>query len=237
MKSNIHALRQRKIELEKKMRAVLDKAADESRDLNENEAAAYDDNFKALGSIVTQIERETKLLDFERSSGTVVEDDNMTAADRAGTPRARRAGFKSLGEQLIAVASAARTGRIDPRLQEFQASVASDGSLGNAVPSEGGFLVEKEFSPEILQRTYATGQALKRCKRLPISGNANGIKINAIDEDSRADGSRMGGILAYWLNEADLLTSSKPKFRRMELNLNKLIGSHGRKGAKSGRIE
>ncbi len=222
MKSNIHALRQRKIELEKKMRAALDTAAEQNRDLTEPEAAAYDDNLKALQGVVKQIERETSLLEFERNSGTAHVDDNTEIDTRNGAATDQPK-FKSLGEQLAAVVIAARTGRVDPRLQQFQASVAGDGSLGNAVPSEGGFLVQKDFAPEILQRTYLTGQMLSRCKKLPISGNANGLRLNAVDEDSRADGSRMGGVLAYWVNEADALTSSRPKFRRMELNLNKLI--------------
>lgn len=223
-KSNITALRQRKIELEKKMRVSLDLAAEQGRDLNETEGAAYEDDLKALGSVSKQIDREASLLEFERSSGTVVTDDNTEASDRGGDPKhVAKPGFKSLGEQLAAVVVHARTGRLDPRLQEFQASVAGDGSVGNAVPSEGGFLVQKDFAPEILQRTYSTGQILSRCKKLPIGANSNGLRINAIDEDSRADGSRMGGILAYWINEADSLTNSRPKFRRMELNLNKLI--------------
>ena len=222
MKSNIHAARQRKLDIEKKMRAMLDAAAEQNRDLNEAEGAQYDDYLKSLKAATLQIEREQNLLEFERSSGTVVEDDNETAAGAAGAPKNAGPGFKSLGEQLVAVVRAARSGgaQMDRRLM---ASVSSDGSLGEAVPSEGGFLVQKDFAPEILQRTYATGQILKRVKRLPVSGNANGMKVNAVDEDSRADGSRMGGILAYWINEADALTSTRPKFRRMELNLNKLI--------------
>lgn len=220
MKSNIHAIRQRKADLEKKARALLDTAAAENRDLNETEAAQYDDNLKALTANEKQLEREEKLLEIERRSGTVI-DDNSTAADRAGAPIDKSKGFTSLGDMLMAVAASARTdGRhTDPRLM-----LAAAAGMSEAVPSDGGFLVQKDFAPEILQRTYATGQILKRVKKLPLSSNANGMKLNAIDEDSRADGSRFGGVLAYWINEADALTSTKPKFRRMELNLNKLIG-------------
>ena len=57
----------------------------------------------------------------------------------------------------------------------------------------------------------------------PISGNANGLKLNAIDEASRAS-TRWGGILAYWLNEAGTKTPSTPKFRQMVWDLKKLIG-------------
>jgi len=56
-----------------------------------------------------------------------------------------------------------------------------------------------------------------------ISGTANSIKINGIDEQSRAS-TRSGGILGYWEEEAAQKTASKPKFRKIELNLKKLIG-------------
>lgn len=45
-----------------------------------------------------------------------------------------------------------------------------------------------------------------------------------MDEDSRANGSRWGGVQTYWEAEADEHTGSKPKFRQMELSLKKLTG-------------
>ena len=45
-----------------------------------------------------------------------------------------------------------------------------------------------------------------------------------MDEDSRANGSRWGGVQTYWEGEADELTGSKPKIRQLELSLKKLTG-------------
>jgi len=127
--------------------------------------------------------------------------------------------FRSFGEQLMAVAEAARAdGKVDARLTT-RATGLSEG-----VPSEGGFLVQTDFAAELLKRTYQTGILANKCRKLPISSNANGIKINGIDETSRATGSRWGGVQAYWLDEAGTKTASKPKFRKIELSLNKLIG-------------
>jgi HK97 family phage major capsid protein len=216
MKSNLITLRQRAKEKEKSLRALLDKASTESRDLNESEAVKYDEELKALCEIDKSIAREQAILDRERATDPV-EDANETAATAAGAP-GQKTGFKSFGEQLAAVIKHERSkGRnSDPRL--LAAAGASE-----AVPSDGGFLVQKDFSSELLMRLYQTGEIAKRCRRIPIGPNANGVKINAIDEDSRADGSRWGGVLGYWLNEAGTLTASKPKFRRVELQLNKLI--------------
>jgi HK97 family phage major capsid protein len=43
-----------------------------------------------------------------------------------------------------------------------------------------------------------------------------------VDESSRSDGSRYGGITGYWLAEAASKTASKPKFRQLELKLKKV---------------
>jgi HK97 family phage major capsid protein len=52
--------------------------------------------------------------------------------------------------------------------------------------------------------------------------SSNRLVINAVDEDSRVDGSRWGGIQSYYLGEGGTYTGTKPKFRRMELNAHKL---------------
>lgn len=143
------------------------------------------------------------------------------AAAGAGDPNdgARGSeGFGTFGEMLRAVVTAARGGgEIDKRL--VRAAGLSEG-----VPADGGFLVQTDFSRDLLKRTYETGILSSRVRRIPVSAAANGLKINAIDEDSRATGSRLGGVVAYWLNEAGLKTASQPKFRQMELSLKKLIG-------------
>lgn len=140
--------------------------------------------------------------------------------------------MRGLAQQLQAVVRHARTGIVDPRLTGvfgdfdgagvFQAAGGSDGAMNEAVPSEGGFLVGADVSEKIYQRTYLTGEILRRCQRQPISANSNRLKLRVVDEDSRADGSRMGGVLAFWANEADTFMYSRPKFREIELFLNKL---------------
>ncbi len=129
--------------------------------------------------------------------------------------------FSNLGEQCQAIAKAAKPGsEIDPRLYQIKAATG----LGETVPSEGGFLLEKTFSTELLAGAYDVGLVNSRVNRMPISANSNGVKLPAVDETSRADGSRWGGIESHWLAEAGTKTKSKPKFRLMELELKKLIG-------------
>src|SRR5690606_14232672 len=56
----------------------------------------------------------------------------------------------------------------------------------------------------------------------PIRVTGNSLTINAVDETSRADGSRMGGVQGYWLAEAAQKSASKPKFRQIDLQLKKV---------------
>lgn len=103
--------------------------------------------------------------------------------------------------------------------REFRGAASG---LNELVPSEGGFLVGTDYAPGIIQKTYANSQLAPRCMRYTASANSNGVKMNAVDETSRADGSRHGGVRGYWLAEAGSLTGTKPKFRQMELSLHKL---------------
>jgi HK97 family phage major capsid protein len=54
-----------------------------------------------------------------------------------------------------------------------------------------------------------------------IAGNTISFPKNA--ETSRANGSRWGGVRAYWREEGDQATGSKPSYGRLQLNLHKLF--------------
>ena len=124
--------------------------------------------------------------------------------------------FKSAGEFLNAVKNAAiMPGQVDRRLLPLKAT-----GLNEAMPSQGGFLVQQDLQAGILQRMYGVGGVLSRFNPMTVSGN--GILINAIDETSRATGSRFGGVQGYWLNEGGTKTASKPKFRQIDLKLKKV---------------
>jgi HK97 family phage major capsid protein len=174
---------------------------------------AVEDSQKILASM----ERQERLARHLEAPATApVTRPGPTASAQPRTDRER---FGSFGQQLAAVMRAGVPGgSTDPRLFSAAAS-----GLNETVPSDGGFLVQQDFATEILQDVFQTGILASRCRRIPISGNANSLKINGIDETSRAS-TRSGGILGYWEEEAAEKTASKPKFRKIELNLKKLIG-------------
>ena len=189
-----------------KAMAVLNKAEAEDRFLSEEEQKDIDKYEEEIRAWDESIGRAEKLLAIEPEDRSPAKDNEKR--------------FSSFGEQLMAAYRAAMPGgKVDERLSTRAAS-----GLNETTPSDGGFLVQQDFVTELLKRTYETGILASKVKKIPISTNANGMKINAIDEDSRANGSRWGGVQTYWEGEADEITASKPKFRQMELSLKKLTG-------------
>ena len=137
--------------------------------------------------------------------------------------------FANLGEQLKAIQQAGSPGSMirEPRLKRcisgaFNPITKAPTGAGETVPSDGGFLVAQEFIPTLINRVYNTSIVFNKCMKQTVGANFNGFKIPAIDETSRADGSRFGGIQAYWLAEAASKTASKPKFRQISIELQKL---------------
>ena len=127
--------------------------------------------------------------------------------------------FRSLGEQLQAIRNyyESRGSSIDGRL------VRAPTGAGEVDPSGGGFLIQTDFQAAVFMLAHDMGELLGRVNKIPISANANGLKINAVDETSRATGSRWGGVQSYWVSEGDVVTKAKPKFRRIEFDLHKLM--------------
>lgn len=198
-----------------KAMAVLNKAEAEGRFLSEDEQKDIDKYEEEIRAWDESIGRAEKLLAIEP------EDRSTEKPEVKPTPaKDNEKRFASFGEQLMAAYRAAMPGgKVDERLSTRAAS-----GLNETTPSDGGFLVQQDFVTELLKKTYETGILASKVKKIPISTNANGMKINAIDEDSRANGSRWGGVQTYWEGEADEITASKPKFRQMELSLKKLTG-------------
>lgn len=219
---DINEMKAKFAELRALARALHDKAIGESRAFTEDEQKEFDKHMDEAEEFHVAIEREERLLEGERryAAGTPPPEPQRPSPDDT-PPISEENRFKSFGEFLQAVRNAADPAqRIDQRLIETRAATG----LSEGVPSDGGFLVQQDFVAELLKKTHEVGQLYAKTRKIPISTNANGMKINAIKETSRADGSRWGGVRAYWLAEAGTKTASKPEFRQLELNLRKLIG-------------
>ena len=148
------------------------------------------------------------------SAGFVDEVKSMKTEDEAdraakGNPLDAQSFFKAVYQAAVQPHS------IDKRLLPLKAT-----GMNEAVPSQGGFLVQGEAASGIMQNMWRVGSLLSMFSPINVSGNV--LTINAVDETSRANGSRMGGVQGYWLNEGGTKTASKPKFRQVELKLKKV---------------
>ena len=132
-------------------------------------------------------------------------------------------GFKSLGQQLQAIAGVTISGRDDNRLRWESLTPATGGAVSN-VPSDGGYLIQKDFVTDLMNKTNEESLLWSKVRKIPIGPNSDGLKLTVINETSRAAGSRWGGVQVYWGAEADAATGKKPAFRLMELELKDLIG-------------
>lgn len=131
--------------------------------------------------------------------------------------------FESLAEQFAAVMEASLpTGRLDARLRRLEEEARAAG-MSESVAADGGFLIEKPLQEEVRTRMYQTGEILSRVTRYsPTVGN--GAKVPVPSETSRANGSRQGGVLAYWSEAGTTPLATDGEFALLELELSKLHG-------------
>jgi len=157
--------------------------------------------------------------------------------------------FTGFGDFLMAVKNAALN-VVDPRLPPLVSNDAMDEGgyslnkalgdefvgglvksayvkqtgLNEGIGAQGGFLVDTDRGGSLMQRVYNVGDLLRRVDMVGISPGSNGMTFYGVNETSRANGSRRGGIRAYWAAEGGTKTASQPEFRQLELRLHKVVG-------------
>lgn len=224
---------QTRTDLLAKSNALLDAAEKEGRRLTEDEGKQADALLAQIEALKPDFEREERRRQLERETPALPDPTPPAGPEatagraahsgwRMGADRAAEQSFGNFGEQLVAVYRAEQPGReIDPRLARIMYEAAATGA-NESVPSDGGFLVQQDFQTQLLMPMREATLIAPRCRQVPISANANGIILNGVDETSRVNGSRWGGVQAYWEGEADAITASRPKFRQIDLRLRKL---------------
>ena len=103
----------------------------------------------------------------------------------------------------------------------YKAAMKQTG-MNEGVGAAGGFMVGTDAMGSIADRVYGVGDILSRITSIPVSANSNGVTMWGVNETSRANGSRRGGILGYHVAEGGVKTASRPEFREIELRLHKI---------------
>lgn len=144
---------------------------------------------------------------------------------RVGADREAERPFANLGEQLLAIREAAGPGsRTDKRLLDINQRYAAATGSSTGVPSDGGFVIQPDFTRGIVSKMWNEGRILPRTNRVPIGENSNALVRNRLKENSRKDGSRYGGVRVYRVEEANTVEGSRPKLERQRIDLEKLMG-------------
>jgi len=203
-----NALKAEKGRLIEEAQGILEASAADNRDMTADERSRDD----AIQGRVKQINE-----DLARFDRVLEQDREATSAEAAP---AEKGLFATFGAFLQAVAQAAMPGgRPDGRL--FQAGPTG---MSSNVPSDGGYLVRKDWTTQLLDRAIEASQLAGRCLRIPIGPESDGLEAPYLDETSRVTGSRFGGVQVYRRAEADTVTATKPKVGKLELRLEDMMG-------------
>src|SRR5215831_16692034 len=202
----IAELKQRRARLLAEMRTIHDATItkrkgvdgateDQHRRMNDEERGKYEAAKMSYEMVGIEIEFE------EREREVRHQELKRRLGDQARQPN--HGPFACLGEQLLAVAQAAR-GRVDPRLEEVQTQALTEQrrflsalppdearALGASVgvDADGGYLIQPDYQQELLQRTYSIGQVLPRTRQIGIGANSNGIVMHAFDDADLSGGA------------------------------------------------
>jgi HK97 family phage major capsid protein len=137
-------------------------------------------------------------------------------------------GFRSMGHFAYAINRGFKPDNPDPthhaslvKYRDAYDRIARAASgMNEASDPDGGLAIPPTFSTQIWERTRDYYNIADQITLMPIGGNSWQMPADA--ETSRVDGSRRGGIQAFWEGEAAQYQKSKPTFSDRYLRLKKL---------------
>lgn len=222
MSDKLKVLQNRIAENLKAKEALNDSLDEDHLEFSAEQQTEWDTLVKATRTIKEDLEREIDL-ETQRNSVAAVQTfhPNGPPADPADPnviANESTRPFPTFGAQLQAIRLASIPGAsIDPRLM----GAALGGSAG--VPSDAGFLIQKEFAVDIFTRAFDEAQLASRCDRMPIGEGKDGAEVVTLDDgNSRTTGNRFGGVRVYRTGEVETAAKSKPKIRKWKLDLEDL---------------
>lgn len=131
--------------------------------------------------------------------------------------------YANIGEFLQEVYQAGIPGgSTNPRLihrigPDGELLAAAQGSI--AAPSQGGFIVYDDYSTQIRTKIFETSSLASRCFSRPLGNGFDETDDPYLVENSRATGSRYGGVRVYRAGEAQSVTAfTAGSLKRMKCN-------------------
>jgi len=219
-----------------KMESLFKAAQAESRDLTEDEQKQYNAAEKEYKRLEAA---KAKADDLAAKAAKVKADADAKAkadADAKAHVPASNASAKAhgddvkAGDDLKAKKPYANLGEMLADVARTKTSNAAEAmerlvkaQLNTETGADGGFLVPEEFFGNMMEQAVEQSNLFSRATELTLSVG-NTANIPGVDESSRADGSRYGGISVNWVKEGGSGTYSKPAFRNLDIKLSKLVG-------------
>ena len=172
------------------------------------------------------IEKLERAMDAARSNAAPV-DGAYDGVLHGGEPGKAKDGkdkdlkvFSSLGDQLKAIYAFRKEGVKDERLQQVNNAVLGS---NEGTGADGGFALQTDFTDQILESAVEQSPLLNRLDRYTCSSAANAMRWLSADETDVSK-SVFGGVQMYWASEGATVAASKPQFRELKMDLEKMMG-------------
>jgi len=205
----------------------------EVREFSEEESAKYTSLEKSVEQVRSAIERLEKLAASEeliegleeevRKAPSITVKREHNCDDNGEYRGYKELNKGGLGDYLKDVAQATRSkgNSVPKKLQEMRAVLGMSESVGQ----DGAFLVQSDHAEMLYSNAKDAGFIASKCLEVVCSSKSNSTTFNQVDETSLARGSLFGGVSAAFVGEGGTISASKPKFRQVDIKLNKLTAA------------
>jgi HK97 family phage major capsid protein len=132
--------------------------------------------------------------------------------------------FRTLADNLQHIRYAGE-GHVTPQLASLMTMRAAVTGASATVGADGGFLIQQDHAIGLLESAFKAGEILSRCDTTELTGNSDGLEVVYLDEVSRENGSRWGGVQVFRVGEApESVTSGKAQLGRWERRVEDIEG-------------
>lgn len=212
-------------EMTEKMEDILSNAKKEQRELTEEEEKVFNDLEKSINKMEKVVEAENKLKTLKEKVENistvippVVPEEKANIVSNVNV-KSNPPMWKSAGEFFMAIYNAGAKNQIDDRLLK----PITNAPMKVSVAPDGGFLVGADIEKWLLDAARQESLFMDKVTKFTIGENQTSLSLPRLDERSRADGYRWGGVRAYWTSEGVTVADTKPATGKLELSLEKLL--------------
>lgn len=182
-----------------------------------DEASAITDQMETINAKIQGLE---KLAKASREAAEPVYDGALHNPPTKSKTKSEDQPFASVGEQLRAIYNFRKNHVEDKRLQQVNNAVLGSNEGSGA---DGGFALQTDFAGMIMESAVQQSPLLNRLDRYTCSSSANAMRWVSADETDVSK-SVFGGVQMYWASEGAAVAASKPQFREMKMDLEKMMG-------------